>query len=158
MSSSPPDQTPAGTEIGGRYARYALGVLMLVYVFNFLDRQIISILAEQIRADLGLTDAEIGFLGPLHRFNFCHAQTGSVAQTCFEVQGLASRLVLLLGEHLVGAIEAMPLNRFGRNRLHVADAIVLHATFDEQVEPDRAGRAHTGQRPQFRQGSTSEQA
>ena len=35
---------------------------MLVYVFNFLDRQILSILAERIKADLGLSDAQIGFL------------------------------------------------------------------------------------------------
>ncbi|HKB37741.1 MAG TPA: hypothetical protein VKD72_14940 [Gemmataceae bacterium] len=28
------------------YARYVLGVLVVVYVFNFLDRQIIAILAE----------------------------------------------------------------------------------------------------------------
>ena len=45
-----------------RYARYVLAVLVVVYVFNFLDRQIISILAERIRADLGVTDAELGFL------------------------------------------------------------------------------------------------
>ena len=32
-----------------RYARYVLGVLVLVYVFNFLDRQILSILAERIK-------------------------------------------------------------------------------------------------------------
>ncbi len=44
------------------YARYALGVLVLVYIFNFLDRQILSILAEDIKADLGLDDAQIGFL------------------------------------------------------------------------------------------------
>jgi MFS family permease len=44
------------------YARYALGVLIVVYVFNFLDRQIISILAERIKADLGLRDDHIGFL------------------------------------------------------------------------------------------------
>jgi MFS family permease len=44
------------------YARYSLGVLVIVYVFNFLDRQILSILAERIKADLGLTDAHIGFL------------------------------------------------------------------------------------------------
>src|SRR5215470_9428199 len=44
------------------YARYALGLLVIVYVFNFLDRQILSILAERIKADLGLTDAQIGFL------------------------------------------------------------------------------------------------
>ena len=39
-----------------------LGVLVLVYVFNFVDRQILSILAERIKADLRLSDAEIGFL------------------------------------------------------------------------------------------------
>lgn len=44
------------------YPRYVLAVLLLVYVFNFLDRQILSILAEDIRADLGLSDASIGFL------------------------------------------------------------------------------------------------
>jgi len=49
-------------EVGGRYAKYVLVVLVLVYVFNFIDRQIISILAEEIKADLGITDAQIGFL------------------------------------------------------------------------------------------------
>ena len=45
-----------------RYARYVLVVLIVVYIFNFIDRQIISILAEEIKADLGIGDAEIGFL------------------------------------------------------------------------------------------------
>jgi MFS family permease len=49
-------------EVGGAYAKYVLGVLVLVYVFNFIDRQIISILAEEIKADLGINDAQIGFL------------------------------------------------------------------------------------------------
>jgi MFS family permease len=44
------------------YANYALSVLVLVYVFNFIDRQILSILAEEIQADLGLSDSTIGFL------------------------------------------------------------------------------------------------
>jgi MFS family permease len=44
------------------YARYVLGVLVVVYVFNFLDRQIISILAERIREDLAVSDAQLGFL------------------------------------------------------------------------------------------------
>jgi MFS family permease len=39
-----------------------LGVLVLVYVFNFVDRQILSILAERIKVDLRLSDAEMGFL------------------------------------------------------------------------------------------------
>jgi MFS family permease len=44
------------------YAAYVLAVLVVVYVFNFLDRQILSILAERIRADLGISDAQLGFL------------------------------------------------------------------------------------------------
>jgi MFS family permease len=44
------------------YARYVLGLLVVVYVLNFLDRQILSILAERIKADLGLRDDQIGFL------------------------------------------------------------------------------------------------
>ena len=44
------------------YANYVLFVLTLVYVFNFIDRQILSILAEDIKRDLGLADAQIGFL------------------------------------------------------------------------------------------------
>jgi MFS family permease len=55
-----PGAHPAPTS--ERYARYVLGVLVVVYVFNFLDRQILAILAERIRGDLGVTDAELGFL------------------------------------------------------------------------------------------------
>jgi MFS family permease len=46
----------------GTYAWYALGVLVLVYIINFIDRQILSILAEDIKRDLRLEDAQIGFL------------------------------------------------------------------------------------------------
>lgn len=48
--------------IGGAYAKYVLGLLVVVYAFNFIDRQIIAILAEDMKRDLGLTDAELGFL------------------------------------------------------------------------------------------------
>jgi len=40
-----------------------LGMLLVVYVFNFLDRQILSILAAPIQADLGLSDSQMGLLG-----------------------------------------------------------------------------------------------
>ncbi len=45
-----------------RYAWYVLFVLVLIYILNFIDRQIISILANDIKRDLGLTDADLGFL------------------------------------------------------------------------------------------------
>ena len=44
------------------YSWYALGVLVVVYVLNFIDRQILSILANDIKADLGVDDAYLGFL------------------------------------------------------------------------------------------------
>ena len=45
-----------------RYAWYVLSVLVLVYVLNFIDRQIVTILAPFLKADLGLTDAQVGLL------------------------------------------------------------------------------------------------
>jgi MFS family permease len=47
---------------GGRYPHYVLSVLVLVYLFNFVDRQILSILNDEIKRDLGLSDAQMGFL------------------------------------------------------------------------------------------------
>ncbi len=45
--------------------RTMLWILLIVYIFNFLDRQIVNILAEPIKADLGLSDTELGLLaGP----------------------------------------------------------------------------------------------
>jgi MFS family permease len=44
------------------YAWYVLFVLVIVYVLNFVDRQILAILADDIKRDLGLKDQDIGFL------------------------------------------------------------------------------------------------
>ena len=45
-----------------RYGRYALFLFVLVFMLNLIDRQILSILAEDVKRDLGLSDAELGFL------------------------------------------------------------------------------------------------
>jgi MFS family permease len=45
------------------YRAYVLLVLVLVYTFNFIDRVIVGILAPPIKADLGLTDTQLGLLG-----------------------------------------------------------------------------------------------
>lgn len=55
---APEDTTP-------RYRAAVLAMLLLVYTFNFLDRQILGILAVPIKADLGLTDSQLGLLGGL---------------------------------------------------------------------------------------------
>lgn len=45
------------------YSWYVLTVLVVVYILNFIDRQILSILAVDIKAHFDLTDDQLGFLG-----------------------------------------------------------------------------------------------
>lgn len=46
----------------GQNKWYVLVMLTTVYAFNFIDRQILVILAEPIKADLGLSDTQLGLL------------------------------------------------------------------------------------------------
>jgi predicted MFS family arabinose efflux permease len=46
-----------------RSPNVVLAMLLLVYTFNFLDRQILGILVQPIKADLHLTDTQMGLLG-----------------------------------------------------------------------------------------------
>jgi MFS family permease len=58
-----PEQAATPLPEASGYSWYVLSVLVVVYILNFIDRQIVSILAVDIKADLGLTDSEMGFLG-----------------------------------------------------------------------------------------------
>ena len=83
--------------------RLVLSLLLLAYIFNFLDRQILGILAGPIIADLHLTDAEFGAIG-----------------------GLAFALLYLEGGRLrCGVDHHETLGRFGLRvgRSHANDAI-----------------------------------
>ena len=44
------------------YAWYVVGVLMVVYVFSFIDRQILSLLVAPIRRDLDISDTQMSLL------------------------------------------------------------------------------------------------
>lgn len=60
--TSPASQNSAES----RYANYVLAVLTMMYMFNYLDRWVISILVEDIKADFGVSDSYMGFLlGPV---------------------------------------------------------------------------------------------
>ena len=53
---------PEAEPRAGAYAWYVLAILFAVYILNFIDRQVISILAEDIKRDLHLKDEDLGFL------------------------------------------------------------------------------------------------
>jgi MFS family permease len=55
----------AEAPISDGYARYVLGVLLAVYILNFVDRQILSIVLDDVKRELGASDTAMGFLyGP----------------------------------------------------------------------------------------------
>jgi predicted MFS family arabinose efflux permease len=58
-----PSLTPARPSRG---AWAVLAILCFVYVLNFLDRQLLSILAKPIQDELGVTDGQLGMIGGLY--------------------------------------------------------------------------------------------
>lgn len=59
------DTGPAGVRLLGlqlSYRNYALMLLTLVYIFNNIDRQILSILLQSIKVEFGASDTQLGFL------------------------------------------------------------------------------------------------
>ncbi len=54
--------TAAASGTGVQSVRLTLWILLTVYVFNFIDRQIVNILAEPIARDLDLSDTQIGLM------------------------------------------------------------------------------------------------
>lgn len=54
--------TTADTAPVMQSVRVTLWILLTVYVFNFIDRQIVNILAEPIARDLNLSDTQIGLM------------------------------------------------------------------------------------------------
>lgn len=122
MAGAPAPAEPKATG----YSWYVLSVLVVVYILNFIDRQIISILAVDIKADLGLSDSDMGFLGgaafavfyalfgiPLGRLadNWNRVKLLSIGLTLWSAMTAASgfaydRLTLTLARMGVGVGEA----------------------------------------------------
>jgi MFS family permease len=65
---SPPDSAGAGVAAGAHaqpvspYAWYVVAMLMLLYINSFLDRVIISLVVEPLKADLGISDTGVSLL------------------------------------------------------------------------------------------------
>ena len=65
MSESLPPNDGRGAIAAPSNRVLVLFMLVVVYTFNFIDRQIVGILAVPIKADLGLTDGQLGLMGGL---------------------------------------------------------------------------------------------
>ena len=64
-AGDPPAAPRTDEDFSPAYANYVLAVLLVVYVLNFVDRQVLSILLTDIKADLQVSDTLLGVLsGP----------------------------------------------------------------------------------------------
>lgn len=61
--ASTPARAPPTERVNSE--RLLLWTLLVVFILNFVDRSIVSILAEPIKRDLGLSDTQIGLMGGL---------------------------------------------------------------------------------------------
>jgi predicted MFS family arabinose efflux permease len=66
LRAAPPLAPGAAAVRPGARAWIALAILCFVYVLNFLDRQLLSILAKPIQDELGVTDGQLGLIGGLY--------------------------------------------------------------------------------------------
>ncbi len=68
MSERPDLRPPSASTLAARppsSANFVLGALFVLYIFNFVDRYILSLIQDLIKQDLGLSDTQLGMLsGP----------------------------------------------------------------------------------------------
>jgi predicted MFS family arabinose efflux permease len=130
------------------YARYVLGILFVVFVFNFVDRQILSILLEPIKAELGVSDTAMGFLTgiafalfytvagiPIARF----ADTGNRRNVI--VVGLAVWSAMTAMSGLVRTFGQLALARIGVGVGEAACSPPAHSMLADYFPPHRRATA-----------------
>ena len=106
------------------YAYYTLFLLYLIYTMNFADRQILSILANAVKADMHLADWEIGMLtGPALALFYAvlGLPIAFLADRVHRVRFLALCLVIWSGLTAMGGL-ARNVFQLGATRLGVSIA------------------------------------
>ncbi len=130
------------------HRRWALAVLIVVYVFNYIDRQVLSILLEDIRADLGLNDTQLGMLVgfsfalvyctfgiPVARIADATSRKGVIAVSLAVWSGFTA----LCG--LAGNFWQLFLARLGVGIGEAGGSPPAHAMISDLYETEKRGRA-----------------
>ncbi|MEL7044475.1 MAG: MFS transporter [Pseudomonadota bacterium] len=143
----------AGAEAGQfhvseRYKRYVIWLLFTVYVFNFVDRQIFTILLQPIKEEFGFSDGQMGLLGGL-AFALLYSTLG------IPIARLADRSsrVNIIAFSLAIWSAATALTGFARSFTHLLVARVCvgigeagcsppsYSLISDYFEPERRARA-----------------
>ncbi len=127
---------------------YALIILVIVYVFNFIDRQIVNILQEDIKADLKLNDTQLGLMtGLTFAIVYCTAgiPVARIADSTSRKGVMAVALALWSGfTALCGFANSyitLLLARMGVGLGEAGGSPPAHAMISDLYEKEKRGRA-----------------
>jgi predicted MFS family arabinose efflux permease len=133
---------------GGRYPHFVLGVLTLTYVLNFVDRQVLTIVALEVKQELSLSDTELGLLlGPA--FAICFTLSGFVLARVADTSsrrtvlalGLAAWSLFTAGCGLARSFTQLALLRFAVGVGEAAGTPPSHSLISDYFPPERRGTA-----------------
>lgn len=130
------------------YPHYVLAMLFVAYVFNFVDRQIVSILAEPIRKDLGLSDTQLGVLAGT-AFALFYATLGIPIARLADLWvrrhiiaiGLALWSAMTAASGLAGSFAQMLAARVGVGIGEAALSPPAHSLLSQYFPPERRATA-----------------
>jgi len=128
--------------------RYGLWLLLLIYTLNFIDRQIVAVLGEDIKRDLGLTDTQLGLLGGLAFalfYTFLGIPIARIAERGNRVGIISAALVVWSGfTALCGTATSfwqILLYRFGVGVGEAGCTPPAHSLISDYVKPEKRASA-----------------
>jgi predicted MFS family arabinose efflux permease len=136
------------SEISPGYSYYVLGLLFTVYVFNFIDRQVLAILLEPIKQDLQASDTAMGLLAgfafvvfytiagiPIARFADRTSRRSVIAL------GLAVWSAMTAASGLARSFTQLALARIGVGIGEAAGSPPAHSLISDYFPPERRATA-----------------
>lgn len=148
MSAPASARAPETPPFSPRYARYVLAVLLAVYVMNFVDRQVLAIVLDDVKAELGASDTAMGLLSGL-AFSLFYTVAGiPIARLAdrgnrrgIVAAGLAVWSVMTAACGLAGSFWQLALARFGVGIGEAAGTPPSHSLISDYFPPERRATA-----------------
>ena len=141
-----------------KHRTWALWILIIVYIFNFIDRQIVNILQEDIKADLGLNDTQLGMMTglafavvyctmgiPVARIADSTSRKGVMVISLAIWSGFTALCGLAnpihIGTFTISAFVVLLVTRMGVGLGEAGGSPPAHAMISDLYEKEKRGRA-----------------
>jgi MFS family permease len=139
---------PRAEAFSPAYARYVLGVLLAVYVMNFVDRQILAIVLDDVKAELAVSDTVMGLLSGL-AFSMFYTVAGLPiarladrgSRRSVVAAGIALWSLMTAACGLVTTAGHLALARFGVGIGEAAGTPPSHSLISDYFPPERRATA-----------------